>query len=52
MNVKIQKINIIQINIYNFNTFPDDRIRGLISELNVHYEKINNYLEAKVSGKH
>lgn len=51
MNVKIQKIQIIQINIYNLSAFPHDRIRGLISELNVHYEKINNYLEAKVSGE-
>ncbi|MCX3310402.1 hypothetical protein ORN12_15575 [Pantoea vagans] len=48
MNVIIQAI---QINIYNFNAFPYNRIKTLISELNVHYEKINNYLEAEVSGE-
>ena len=51
MNVRIQAIQINQINIYNLNAFPEDRIRALISELNVHYEKINNYLEAEVSGE-
>ena len=51
MNVRIQTIQINQINIYNFSAFPNDRIRALISELNVHYEKINNYLEAEVSGE-
>lgn len=51
MNIRIQAIQINQINIYNFSAFPEDRIRALISELNVHYEKINNYLEAEVSGE-
>lgn len=51
MNVRIQAIQINQINIYNFSAFPNDRIRTLISELNVHYEKINSYLEAEVSGE-
>jgi len=49
MNVRIQVILINQIHKYNFSAFPDDRIRALISELNVHYDKINNYLEAEVS---
>ena len=51
MNIKIQAIHINQINIYNFSAFPADRIRLLVSELNVHYEKINNYLEAEVSSE-
>lgn len=51
MNIKIQAIQINQINIYNFSAFPADRIGTLISELNVHYGKINNYLEAEVSGE-
>ena len=51
MDIKIQAIQINQINIYNFSAFPEDRIRTLISELNVHYDKINNYLESEVSGE-
>jgi len=51
MNIKIKALQINQINIYNFSAFPVDRIRILISELNVHYEKINSYLDAEVSGE-
>ncbi|EKO3590947.1 hypothetical protein N6C01_003426 [Vibrio metschnikovii] len=52
MDIKIQIIQINQINMYSFSAFPEDRIRILISELNVHYDKINNYLESEVSGEH
>jgi hypothetical protein len=48
MNVRIQAI---QINIYQLSAFPEDRIRTLISELNVHYDKVNSYLEAKIFGE-
>ena len=51
MDIKTKAIQINQINIYNFSAFPEDRIRTLISELNVHYDKINNYLESEVSGE-
>lgn len=51
MNIKIQTIQINQLTIYNFSSFPEDRIRTLISELNIHYDKINNYLESAVSGE-
>ena len=42
------EINAFQINIiqnYKLSLFPEDRIKALISELSVHYEKINKYIE-------
>ena len=51
MGVRIQEIQINQINVYSFSAFSDDRIRVLISELNVHYGKINSYFDADVSEK-
>lgn len=51
MNINIQKIQINQINIYRLNAFPEERINTLISELNVHYGKINNYIEAEIDIK-
>ena len=40
------QINIIQI--YRLSTFPEQRVNELISELNVHYGKINSYIETKI----
>ncbi len=51
MNVEIKTIQINQINIYKLSVFPEDRIKILISELNVHYEKINNYNESGIIGE-
>lgn len=51
MNVKIQAIQINQVNIYRFSVLPEERIKNLISELNVHYDKINNYLDSEISGE-
>ena len=48
MNISIQKIKINQINIYRLNAFPEERVNILISELNVHYGKINGYIEAEI----
>jgi hypothetical protein len=41
-------IQINQIQIYRLSSFPEQRINELISELNVHYGKINNYIEAQI----
>lgn len=46
MTINIQ-INII--NVYRLDAFPEDRVNHLISELNVHYENINGYLEANIN---
>jgi hypothetical protein len=51
MNVKIQAIIINQVNNYTLSAFPEERTKTLISELNVHYEKINNYIESEISGE-
>lgn len=48
MQVQIKTIQIIQINVNKLSTFPKERIEGLISELNIHYDKINGYLECEV----
>ncbi|KKC98821.1 hypothetical protein [Photobacterium halotolerans] len=50
VKVEIKVIQLNQVNLYQLREFPKDRIKTLISELNVHYEKINNYLESEVSG--
>ena len=50
MDIKIQVIQINQVNIYKFSAFPEERIKNIVSELNVHYDKINNYIEAGISG--
>ncbi|TON39239.1 hypothetical protein, partial [Vibrio parahaemolyticus] len=45
-------VNTVQINIinnYKLSAFPEDRINTLISELNVHYGKINNYIEMEMA---
>ncbi|WP_215406635.1 hypothetical protein [Vibrio gigantis] len=47
------EVNTVQINIinnYKLSAFPEDRINTLISELNVHYGKINNYIEMEMAG--
>ena len=43
------KINII--NNYRLSSFPEDRINTLVSELNVHYQKLNGYIEHEISGE-
>jgi hypothetical protein len=50
VKVEIRAIQLNQVNLYQLSEFPKDRIKTLISELNVHYEKIKNYLESEVSG--
>lgn len=49
LDMKVIQINII--NIYGLSAFPEDRIKALISELNVHYGKINNYIEMDVASE-
>lgn len=51
MNVDIKVIQINQVNNYRLSAFPEERIKVLISELNVHYDKINNYNESGVTGE-
>lgn len=46
MNLIAIQINNIQI--YRLSSFPEQRINELISELNVHYGKINSYIEARI----
>ncbi|MCK2087498.1 hypothetical protein MXC99_04830 [Thauera aromatica] len=46
MNIIAIQIN--QIQIYRLSSFPEQRINQLVSELNVHYGKINNYIEAQI----
>lgn len=45
MNVDIRNTQINIINNYRLSIFPEDRVKTLISELNVHYRKINFYIE-------
>ena len=49
LDVKLIQVNII--NNYSLSAFPEDRIKALISELNVHYEKINNYIEMDIASE-
>jgi len=46
MSIKIQAI---AINIFQMSMFPNDRVSTLVSELHVHYEKINSYIDSKIS---
>lgn len=46
MNLIVNQINII--NTYQLSSFPEQKINELISDLNVHYGKINSYIEAKI----
>lgn len=41
------RINII--NNYKLSSFPEDRINTLVSELNIHYHKINEYIENEIN---
>lgn len=45
MKIKIQLIEINQIEIYKLNKTSEGRVENLISELNVSFNKINNYIE-------
>lgn len=47
MNLIATQINKIQI--YKLSSFPENRINELISDLNVHYGKINGYIEAQIA---
>ncbi|WOX50113.1 hypothetical protein R2B70_09100 [Aeromonas sp. XH] len=49
LDVKLIQVNII--NNYILSAFPEERIKILISELNVHYGKINNYIEMDVASE-
>lgn len=51
MNFNITNTQINIINNYRLSAFPEDRINTLISELNVHYQKINGYIEHEISGE-
>lgn len=51
MSVSIRNTQINIINNYRLSAFPEDRINTLISELNVHYQKINGYIEHEISGE-
>lgn len=47
--MSIMSIQVNQIQMYRLSSFPEQRINDLISELNVHYGKINGYIEAQIS---
>lgn len=51
INIQSIKIQINKINFYKLSAFPEDRINNLISELNIHYAKINSYIEIEVGGE-
>ncbi len=49
MNVNIRNTKINIINNYRLSAFHEDRINILVSELNVHYQKTNGYIEHEIS---